>query len=150
MRAHLTSWITAAASLIAMVGVTGCDDELFELVMDPDDVLSEEILDVIQSRSPAQMPADGASLDTIFAVLPKDAAKRVVTFKTTAGRFEHFGLEKTVTTRADTLVDGRLRATVVLIADTIPGTVVIHGAIGDFSDFVEIELLPTPSPGGRP
>jgi hypothetical protein len=134
---------TPGIVLLAVVtALGGCDALRPPLEPDADEVPRSEILSVTQSRNPPRMPADGRSVDTIRAAIPRRANVRQVTFVTTRGSFERHGSATKIEVRAEHGPAGRLRAEAVLVADTVPGVATVRATVGGFSDFVDIELVP--------
>jgi hypothetical protein len=133
---------TIGRSLILILLLAGCEDWLSDPEPSVDDVPLSEIVDVERAGEPLPLAADGVSADSIFAFLPLDARTRIVKFTTTAGSFDLTGGQRTVDVRAVRTEDGmRLRASAVLIADTVAVTAVVRGTVGEFSDFVLVPFI---------
>lgn len=132
-------FLFASASLALLV-LFGCDALNSALEPDVDDVPPDEILTLSQSRNPPRMPADGESLDTVFARIPGEASSRTVEFSSTKGSFYRYGAVQSVSVRAESDGEGRLVAAVALRADTIPGTAIVRATIRGITRFLEVEF----------
>lgn len=137
----MTYW-TRGVALTLLLALAGCDALMSSLEPDPDDIPPDEILEISHSRQAPQMPADGASIDTIYARIPENASTRTVEFGTTRGTFHRYGAVQSASVRAVPDGEGRLVAAVELRADTVPGTAIVRATVAAFTRFLELELLP--------
>lgn len=124
----------------ALVG-TNCDSLTSPLERDHDAVPDEEIISLSRART-GDLPASFAATDTLVARIPAGAAKRLVTFKTTAGQFVE-SASKEITVRAVLeLSSGKLAARTLLRADTIAATAIVRATIADqFYDTLSIRFV---------
>lgn len=127
--------------LVALLG--GCDAQTFEPERDPDDVPASEILVISRVGGTIALPADGKSTDIIIVKIPKDAASRVITFKTTAGVFEPT-LAQEIKVRAEKENDTQddwLVARAVLRADTTATTATVSAAVSEFTVYIQVAFV---------
>jgi hypothetical protein len=123
---------------------SACDGITSELEPNTDQVAPEEILRVYRASGVAPLPANGVSQDTIYALLPRDASQRIVTFTTSAGSFAPVPGSTSVKVRAErstTPYGDKLVARAVIRADTLARTAVVSAEIGEFVRYVEVSFI---------
>jgi hypothetical protein len=126
------------------VALTGCENLSTSLERDPDSVPRAEILEFTRAGGSLPLLANGVAVDTLIAIIPRDANPRLVTFSTTAGTFPLTGNAKEIKVRAEyepTYQKDKLVARAVLRSDTVPGKATVSAAVGDFKEYREIEFV---------
>lgn len=126
-----------------IVLVCACDSILTDLEPDPDSIPPEEVLLLTRKAGAVPLPADGTTVDTFYAYLPREASSRVVTFETTAGSFMPLPGAKKLDVRAepDVLDDDRLVAKAALRTDTVPTTAVVSAKVGEFIRYLPVAFI---------
>lgn len=129
-------------AVIAVV-LWGCDALTSDLEGDPADVPIEEVI-TIQRKGTGALRADRNVVDTLFALLPRGANARAVTFRTTIGSFDFTAGAKEYKTSAQPeagVSTDKLVARAILRADTIAGTTTVSASVGDFTTYTTIPFV---------
>lgn len=130
--------------LLLLVGLfPACEEWVTGPAGDPDDVPHRDILELTRTGGDLPLRADGQTQDTLEARLPQGAARRVVTFSTTAGTFRLNG-KSDIKVRAEKSadpVDPRLVARAVLVSDTVAKTAIVSASVGEFTRYLEVSFV---------
>jgi hypothetical protein len=129
MTHHRTAML---AVLLLVSGACGLISE-----PEPESVPADEILRAYRVGTTALPVRSGR--DTIVAELPRRASKKLVAFTVDRGTFAPVPGARTIAVRAEP-VDGVLRATALLQADTVPGTVVVTVSVDEHIRYVQVPL----------
>lgn len=142
MRSHIISR-SVAVIVGGVLALTACDLTT-DLEPDPDTVPLDEILLLYRARGSLPLVADGQAVDTLIALIPRDATIRVVTFNTSIGGFLLGGGAKELRVRAEyepAFKTQHLVARAVLRADTISGLAVVSATVADFRRYEYIQFI---------
>ncbi len=130
-------WVALTLAAIA----TACDWARSPLEPDPASVALDEIILLSQTRTPAVMPADGESVDTIRAHLPSEAKPTTVQFRTTLGRFQGAETPNVIDVRVVPGADGMVAEAVLVAADSA-GVAEVRGVVSGFTALTTVAMTP--------
>ncbi|HEV2147454.1 MAG TPA: hypothetical protein VGR37_08625 [Longimicrobiaceae bacterium] len=144
---RLRSPRTLVPLFAAVLFLVSCDELTSELERSPDEVHLSEIIGLFRVNHPLPLTANGASEDTLLAVLPPGASPRVVTFSTTAGSFRRTAGAREIKVRAERDLESgrdRLVARAVLVSDTIPRVATVSATVAEFTTYLQVPFVKAP------
>lgn len=136
--------LARAAILILALAAAACDGIPSDLERTPDDVPLSEIIDLSRAGGDRPLRADGMSVDTLVARIPRGASSREITLTTSRGSFLLNPGNKSIKVRAErsaSTTDDRLVARAVLVADTTAAPVVVSASVKEFTAYLTIPLV---------